>query len=97
MIKEHDRVVLKKEVPDQGLKTGDVGTVITLAYSAPRNKFGSGYFSLKVMWLYVKSAACRGFPEDTLITCPQFFNELTYLDGNKEWDSHGRRQSADWR
>jgi len=28
MIKEHDRVVLKKEVPDQGLKTGDVGTVI---------------------------------------------------------------------
>jgi hypothetical protein len=38
MIKEHDRVVLKKEVPDQGLKTGDVGTVITLAYSAPRNR-----------------------------------------------------------
>ena len=36
MIKEHDRVVLKKEVSDQGLKTGDVGTVITLAYSAPR-------------------------------------------------------------
>ena len=28
MIKEHDRVVLKKEVPEQGLKTGDVGTVI---------------------------------------------------------------------
>jgi len=28
LIKEHDRVVLKKEVPDQGLKTGDVGTVI---------------------------------------------------------------------
>jgi uncharacterized protein YuzE len=28
MIKEHDRVVLKKEVPDHGLKTGDVSTVI---------------------------------------------------------------------
>jgi hypothetical protein len=28
MIKEHDRVVLKKEVPDHGLKSGDVGTVI---------------------------------------------------------------------
>ena len=28
MIKEHDRVVLKKEVPAQGLKAGDVGTVI---------------------------------------------------------------------
>jgi hypothetical protein len=28
MIKEHDRVILKKEVPDHGLKTGDVGTVI---------------------------------------------------------------------
>ena len=21
--------------------------------------------------------------------CPQLFNELTYLDGNKEWHSHG--------
>jgi hypothetical protein len=60
-------------------------------------KRGQATFSLKVEWLYVRSAACRGFPEDTLITCPQFFNELTYLDGNKEWDSHGRRQSADWR
>jgi Domain of unknown function (DUF4926) len=28
MIKEHDRVVLKREIPEQGLKTGDVGTVI---------------------------------------------------------------------
>ena len=28
MIKEHDRVVLKKGIPEQGLKTGDVGTVI---------------------------------------------------------------------
>ena len=28
MIKEHDRVVLKKSVPEEGLKTGDVGTVI---------------------------------------------------------------------
>lgn len=28
MIKEHDRVVLKKEIPEQGLKRGDVGTVI---------------------------------------------------------------------
>ena len=70
------------------------------AKHAAEEKIGvrkNSYFSLKVMWLYVKSAACRGFPEDTLITCPQFFNELTYLDGNKEWDSHGRRQSADWR
>ncbi len=28
MIKEHDRVVLKKGISDQGLKTGDVGTVV---------------------------------------------------------------------
>ena len=28
MIKEHDRVVLKKAIPDQNLKAGDVGTVI---------------------------------------------------------------------
>ena len=28
MIKEHDLVVLKKEIPQEGLKTGDVGTVI---------------------------------------------------------------------
>jgi ATP-dependent exoDNAse (exonuclease V) alpha subunit len=28
MIKEHDRVVLKEEVSDQGLKAGDVGTVV---------------------------------------------------------------------
>ena len=28
MIKEHDRVVLRKAIPEQGLKTGDVGTVV---------------------------------------------------------------------
>ena len=28
MIKEHDRVVLRKEIPEQGLKTGGVGTVV---------------------------------------------------------------------
>lgn len=28
MIKEHDRIVLLKDVPDEGLKTGDVGTVV---------------------------------------------------------------------
>ena len=28
MIKEHERVVLKKGIPEQGLKTGDVGTVV---------------------------------------------------------------------
>ena len=28
MIKEHDRVVLKKPIPHQNLKAGDVGTVI---------------------------------------------------------------------
>jgi hypothetical protein len=28
MIKEHDRVVLRKEVPEEGLETGDVGTAI---------------------------------------------------------------------
>jgi hypothetical protein len=28
MIKEHDRVVLLKNVPDEGLRTGDVGTVV---------------------------------------------------------------------
>ena len=28
MIKEHERVVLKKGIPEEGLKTGDVGTVV---------------------------------------------------------------------
>ena len=28
MIKEHDRVVLKTELPKEGLKAGDVGTVV---------------------------------------------------------------------
>ncbi len=28
MIKEHERVVLKKGIPEQGLKTGDVVTVV---------------------------------------------------------------------
>jgi hypothetical protein len=28
MMKEHDRVVLKKSVPEQRLKAGDVGTVV---------------------------------------------------------------------
>jgi hypothetical protein len=28
MIKEHDRVVLKKNVPGERLKAGDVGTVV---------------------------------------------------------------------
>jgi len=28
MIKEHDRVVLLKDVYEEGLKTGDVGTVV---------------------------------------------------------------------
>jgi ATP-dependent exoDNAse (exonuclease V) alpha subunit len=28
MIKEHDRVVLLKDIPEQGLKAGDVGTVV---------------------------------------------------------------------
>jgi len=28
MIKEHDRVVLTKAIPEQGLTAGDVGTVV---------------------------------------------------------------------
>lgn len=28
MIKEHDRVVLTSDIPQEGLKTGDVGTVV---------------------------------------------------------------------
>ncbi len=28
MIKEHDRVVLRSDVPAEGLKAGDVGTVV---------------------------------------------------------------------
>jgi hypothetical protein len=28
MIEEHDRVVFKRSVPGQGLKAGDVGTVV---------------------------------------------------------------------
>jgi hypothetical protein len=28
MIREHDRVVLVKDVPEEGLKAGDVGTVV---------------------------------------------------------------------
>ena len=28
MIKEHDRVVLKTDIPQEGLEAGDVGTVV---------------------------------------------------------------------
>jgi hypothetical protein len=28
MIKEHERIVLLKDVPEEGLKSGDVGTVV---------------------------------------------------------------------
>jgi len=28
MIKEHDRIVLLKDVPEEGLRAGDVGTVV---------------------------------------------------------------------
>jgi len=28
MIKEHDRIVLKSDLPAEGLKAGDVGTVV---------------------------------------------------------------------
>jgi len=34
MIKEHDRVVLKRGIPDHGLQTGDVGTVIHVCKEA---------------------------------------------------------------
>jgi hypothetical protein len=30
MIKEHEQVVLSTDVPEEGLKTGDVGTVVHL-------------------------------------------------------------------
>jgi hypothetical protein len=30
MIKEHDRIVLKTDLPAEGLKAGDVGTVVHL-------------------------------------------------------------------
>ncbi len=30
MIKEHDLIVLKNDVPSEGLKAGDVGTVVHL-------------------------------------------------------------------
>jgi len=28
MIKEHDRIVLLKDIPEEGLQAGDVGTVV---------------------------------------------------------------------
>ena len=28
MLKEHDRIVLTDDIPDQRLKTGDVGTIV---------------------------------------------------------------------
>ena len=28
MIKEHERIVLTTDIPEEGLKTGDVGTVV---------------------------------------------------------------------
>ena len=28
MVKEHDRVVLKSDLPEEGLEAGDVGTVV---------------------------------------------------------------------
>ncbi len=38
MIKEHDRVVLKKELPDHGLRTGDVGIVIHVHEKGERSR-----------------------------------------------------------
>ena len=37
MIKEHDRIVLKTELPDLGLRKGDLGTVIMVHHN------GAGY------------------------------------------------------
>lgn len=28
MIKEHDRIILQKDLPEEGLQAGDVGTVV---------------------------------------------------------------------
>ena len=39
MIKEHDRVVLRKRIPGQGLKTGDVGTVIHVYKKAKHSRW----------------------------------------------------------
>ena len=30
MMKEHDRIVLTSDFPEEGLKTGDVGTVVRI-------------------------------------------------------------------
>jgi hypothetical protein len=48
MIKEHDRVVLKKPMPEQRLKAGDVGTVIHV------HKKGEA-FEVEFMTLYGKT------------------------------------------
>jgi hypothetical protein len=34
MIREHDCIVLKQDIPDEGLRTGDVGTVVHIHPSA---------------------------------------------------------------
>ena len=39
MMKEHDRVGLREEVPDQGLKGGDVGTVIDIHKKVKRMRW----------------------------------------------------------
>ena len=50
MIKEHDRVVLTKAIPDQGLTAGDVGTVVHV------HKHGEA-FEVEFLTLHGKTVA----------------------------------------
>ncbi len=50
MIKEHDRVVLKKGIRERGLKTGDVGTVVHVYKNG-------GAFEVEFVSLYGETVA----------------------------------------
>jgi hypothetical protein len=50
MIKKHERVVLNRPVPDEGLETGDVGTVVHV-YA------GGGAYEVEFTTLAGKTAA----------------------------------------
>ncbi len=57
MIEEHEQVSLTRDVPDEGLKAGDVGTVVAI------HQGGAGYtlefFSLKGETLAIATVAAE--------------------------------------
>jgi hypothetical protein len=69
MIKEHDRVVLTKAIPDQGLTAGDVGTVVQV------HKNGEA-FEVEFLTLYGETVAIATLAATQV--CPVQKREITH-------------------